>query len=259
MTNPAVLPEDDGEAWLILYEDADQKHELFSGCGATDAAHSRFEQLSITWSCHLFRRVALTLPEPTPDPRETTSEAHERCSRCQGNGEIVRNWKRYQHPRAGDKGDEAVAECPDCDGTGTVPSPRAEAAEIAQIAADRDAERASAISFHEEANRLRDSLARANAERDRLAIENETLVSGMTQLAERAVASSTVALAEIDRLRTFIRSARGIVQHFASENPKHIWGGHEQDPLGAHAWLAAESAEVGTSRDGGDPKVEKRT
>lgn len=40
------------------------------------------------------------------------------CERCQGNGEIVTDWERYRHPREGDKGDEAVAECPDCFGTG---------------------------------------------------------------------------------------------------------------------------------------------
>lgn len=97
------------------------------------------------------------------------------------------------------------------------------------------------------------------ADRDRLAIENETLVSGMTQLAERAVASSTVALAEIDRLRTFVRSARGIVQAYASEHPKLTFqGSYQGDPMGAHTWLAAESAEVGTNRDGGDPKVEAK-
>ena len=65
--------------------------------------------------------------------------------------------------------------------------------------------------------------------------------------------------ADRDRLRTFVRSARGIIQAYASANPKHVWGCHEIDPLGAHAWLAAESAEIGTMRDGGDPKVEART
>lgn len=40
------------------------------------------------------------------------------CERCQGNGEIVTDWERYRHPLDGDVGDEAVAECPDCSGTG---------------------------------------------------------------------------------------------------------------------------------------------
>lgn len=40
------------------------------------------------------------------------------CERCQGNGEIVLNWDRYLCAHEGDTGNEAVAECPDCDGTG---------------------------------------------------------------------------------------------------------------------------------------------
>lgn len=42
----------------------------------------------------------------------------ESCQPCQGNGEIVTDWERYLEPHLGDKGDEAVAECPDCDGEG---------------------------------------------------------------------------------------------------------------------------------------------
>lgn len=37
-----------------------------------------------------------------------------------GNGEIVTDWERYRHPHDGDVGDEAVAECPDCNGEGTI-------------------------------------------------------------------------------------------------------------------------------------------
>lgn len=40
------------------------------------------------------------------------------CEQCQGNGEIVTDWERYLHGKLGDKGDEAVTECPDCNGTG---------------------------------------------------------------------------------------------------------------------------------------------
>lgn len=40
------------------------------------------------------------------------------CERCNGTGEIITNWERYVHPLPGDKGDEAVADCPDCDGRG---------------------------------------------------------------------------------------------------------------------------------------------
>lgn len=42
------------------------------------------------------------------------------CQRCQGNGEIVTDWDRYRTPHNGDVGDEAVAECPDCDGAGVI-------------------------------------------------------------------------------------------------------------------------------------------
>lgn len=43
------------------------------------------------------------------------------CSRCCGNGEIVTDWERYKHPHPDDEGDEAVADCPDCDGRGWRP------------------------------------------------------------------------------------------------------------------------------------------
>lgn len=42
------------------------------------------------------------------------------CETCQGNGEIVTDWNRYLHCHPGDLGDEAVADCPDCDGRGEV-------------------------------------------------------------------------------------------------------------------------------------------
>lgn len=40
------------------------------------------------------------------------------CETCCGNGEIVTDWERYKHPRREDIGDEALADCPDCNGTG---------------------------------------------------------------------------------------------------------------------------------------------
>lgn len=46
--------------------------------------------------------------------------AHETCETCQGNGEIVNDWDRYEHPHAGEKGDEAVSPCQDCEGTGEI-------------------------------------------------------------------------------------------------------------------------------------------
>ena len=74
--------------------------------------------------------------------------------------------------------------------------------------------------------------------------------------AYRAKAESLAAAR--DRLRTFVRSARAIVQEYASEHPTHRWGEHWQDPMGAGAWLATEAAEIGTARDGGDPKMERK-
>lgn len=55
------------------------------------------------------------------EPQEVAEPASEQCERCQGNGEIVTDWDRYKHPQHDDVGDEAVAECPDCDGIGRVP------------------------------------------------------------------------------------------------------------------------------------------
>lgn len=48
------------------------------------------------------------------------------CGRCQGNGEIITDWDRYLEPHEGDRGDEAVAECPDCLGSGYITQAKAE-------------------------------------------------------------------------------------------------------------------------------------
>lgn len=40
------------------------------------------------------------------------------CEVCSGNGEIVTDWERYLHSQPGDVGDEAVAECEECFGSG---------------------------------------------------------------------------------------------------------------------------------------------
>lgn len=53
-----------------------------------------------------------TTDAPTQQPQP------EPCQTCQGNGEVVTDWERYLHPKPGDAGDEAVADCPDCDGQG---------------------------------------------------------------------------------------------------------------------------------------------
>lgn len=55
------------------------------------------------------------------DARDKLAGEHgEQCERCQGNGEIVTDWDRYMHVHDGDVGDEAVADCPDCSGTGRI-------------------------------------------------------------------------------------------------------------------------------------------
>lgn len=56
-----------------------------------------------------------------------------RCNTCQGNGEIITDWDRYLTGQPGDKGDEAVAECPDCDGTGEVPPSLEEAIDTLKL------------------------------------------------------------------------------------------------------------------------------
>ena len=50
--------------------------------------------------------------QAAPAPKET-------CTRCMGNGEIVTDWDTYLHPPK-DATEDAVADCPDCDGTGHV-------------------------------------------------------------------------------------------------------------------------------------------
>jgi hypothetical protein len=52
------LPVDDPCVWAILYEDAEVGPEIFTGCGATTAAHRRFDLVKTGYNCHLFVRVA---------------------------------------------------------------------------------------------------------------------------------------------------------------------------------------------------------
>ena len=73
----AMREPSDEEVWLIWYEDQDRKPELFSGCGATEAAKRRYEQLSITWNCHLFRKVSPSIDKPTTTTPDKTVEALE--------------------------------------------------------------------------------------------------------------------------------------------------------------------------------------
>lgn len=85
--------------------------------------------------------VAMLAAAPSRDclattPADSGGEAVD-CETCQDNGEVVTDWSRYLHSHEGDKGDEAVAECPDCDGTGKVAHPCAsDANEIERLPAD---------------------------------------------------------------------------------------------------------------------------
>lgn len=80
---------------------------------------------------------------------------HETCDRCQGNGEIVTDWERYKHPHEGDKGDEAVAECPDCGGEGIIDHPAAQPAPSDQTVGDNQPRYTT--------KRLHDEIAKARA------------------------------------------------------------------------------------------------
>lgn len=55
----AEMPVDDPCVWLIRFAEAGVPDELFDGCGATEAAHRRFEQVKIGYDCALFVRVAI--------------------------------------------------------------------------------------------------------------------------------------------------------------------------------------------------------
>jgi len=73
------------------------------------------DSLSMIHAFARFERDLLASLAPVDD-----GAVREICERCQGNGEIVTDWERYRHPRLDDKGDEAVAECPDCNGNGEI-------------------------------------------------------------------------------------------------------------------------------------------
>lgn len=58
-TDPRITPEsDDDGAWMIVYEDADVRPDVFSGCGARAAALATFERRLMSWNCHLFERIS---------------------------------------------------------------------------------------------------------------------------------------------------------------------------------------------------------
>lgn len=51
----------DPSEWLIYFDDADRRPELFSGKGAATAANRRYVELCNNWSVHLFSRPSLPL------------------------------------------------------------------------------------------------------------------------------------------------------------------------------------------------------
>ena len=57
-TLPPEIPVNDPCHWMIVYDDAEVRAERFSGSGATEAAHRRFDQVKTGYNCHLFVRVA---------------------------------------------------------------------------------------------------------------------------------------------------------------------------------------------------------
>lgn len=81
-------------------------------------------------------------------PAAVAGPSQETCQTCQGNGEVITDWERYKHPLPGDVGDEAVAECQDCDGQGTVDAaPTTQAAPAVELGALQ-----AEIAGHEAAN-----------------------------------------------------------------------------------------------------------
>ena len=46
------------EAWVILFEDAEVKPEVFIGEGAEQAARHRFKKCLLNWNCHLLCTAA---------------------------------------------------------------------------------------------------------------------------------------------------------------------------------------------------------
>ncbi len=56
MNDKALVPTN-RSWWVIYFDDADRKPEVFGGEGAENAAKRRYEQISISWNAHLFVKV----------------------------------------------------------------------------------------------------------------------------------------------------------------------------------------------------------
>ncbi|MCZ7929495.1 hypothetical protein [Agrobacterium pusense] len=108
-------------------EDHDRKRRIIVQCAdeeekdILEISANTSKMVMTSSAFHLAREckdvVVSALSAQVQDADEQRTET---CQRCQGNGEIVTDWERYRHPHANDVGDEAVAECPDCDGFGNV-------------------------------------------------------------------------------------------------------------------------------------------
>ena len=80
---------------------------------------------SADWLAGEVMRILDTVPaNDAATPKAPATDAGEvgvPCDTCQGNGEIVTDWREYMHPTSTHAtGDEGTADCPDCDGTGRV-------------------------------------------------------------------------------------------------------------------------------------------
>lgn len=76
----------------------------------------------VDWHAHesATKEIAASVQAVASLNRVSIADETTDCERCAGNGEIVTNWGRYVEPNSNDIGDEGVAACPDCDGTGKV-------------------------------------------------------------------------------------------------------------------------------------------
>lgn len=101
-------------------------YAIIKGSAGERAADHAQEFLTANWEDAMRSARAVLALSTLPHKEKATPapvEQGDNCERCQGNGEIVTDWDRYLHGHEGDKGDEAVAECPDCNGTGHVDLP----------------------------------------------------------------------------------------------------------------------------------------
>jgi hypothetical protein len=154
----------------------------------------QFKDWSGGWPCPVTgaRPFCPTCGEDSPDGLDclkcarwwaANGQQASACERCQGNGEIIGDWERYLNPEEGDVGDNVLAPCPDCDGTGDKPAPdlraieRAEWFRLSKVeCAARDARDAilAVVDNHKELNASTERVLEKVAEELRVAINGET-------------------------------------------------------------------------------------